>query len=1679
MAATATHHGASTTTADGSAIGSGAAVGAAIALAFVDDSAIATPQRNITAGGNVIFEAHTDGSSAVLAKASAAGAPEKTSGSANDQGNKQAGLANQKTGGSKSTGSKAKTSKGGVGVGAALALNIATSEAIATITDGLTIKAGFGAGTGSLQLRASNNMDASAKADGKAKTSGTGSAIGVGVAINIATMTNEASVGVGSVVESDGLVVEALMKSIDDGPGGTEAVHAFVAAASSGASGGKIGVAGSVGINIANTSTLAVVGLDHDPMTAPHGAALLTLGGGDVSLKAENTTENTAFATPAGPTGGSKVGVGVSVAVNIAVNDTIAEVKDGTSSAGKFEVTSTSLSLVNTTAASGVTGTGTSIGGSVTITVVENSTYARIGTAAGGNPVLSLNGNNLRAQATHSNTVVTLADSEVAGGGVGVGVSIALNIVTDTTEAAVKRSFVSVSSIDVTADSTILTSAEAKASVTGASQNKILGDDTSDEEDDADQETANQTSYAQGQGDMDPATSPKPSENASGGVNKGDSQSSSQSGKKTGGGGSSGKVSVAASIAVNYMDADNTALIADGVVITAGGAMKVEATSVTDASAVATAAATNATSKTGVAAAIVVNIALANNTAKIGATANVQATSVSVKAVTATGDKNSIKARALAGGVGSQTAIGGSIAVNVVEIVSEASIGNGAQVNATAGSINVQASTHTEIQNITGGAALSLSGTGVGIAVSVNVVDKHDTIASIGNNVNADATGSIDVGATASFTPMRTESLPVLGEIEVTSFAAGVAATGGGAAIGGSSSVNVIFMETRASVGTAADLDAGGDISVTAADVLTVFTGAGSLGVSLGSAGVGIGLDVQVIDRDTTATVSAGADLDETGGNITVSATALDMTTSIAATVGVSTSSAGVSGSISVVVFTSDTEAVVGLGADLRASGDVSVTAKSDADIFLLAGGLAFGVSAGVGIASTVLVHTDNVRAEIVGNSIINTGGGVGLTVSAISTDDVLTIAAAGGGSASSAAIAAAIVVNVLNETTLARLGGGSTVTAQSGGNNPGVAVLATDDTEVLSIAGALGISGGSAGVGAGVDVGVITKTTEAAVGASTVINADGNVTVEAGSSEDISSFAAAAGASSSAGVTVTANVHVLTLTTRASIGASANVHALGSVLVQAHDQTEIDLIVGGVAIGGSAGVGAAVGVAVITKVTDAFIGAGAIVVGEGNSTVSARTGRFGVIYTPETQEGAGDVDPGDGSRPTKADLEVRLPSGNQFSDLDDDGTDDTSADQSLSGQRVATATTDASFRGVAVSATSQDDVETLALSVGGGGSVGVAVGAAVNVVDVDTTASIGAAPQINQTGGAHASQSVLVAAASDFNHVGVGAGAAFVGSRAAAPGVDVSVIDVTTSATINDNTDVKAADDVVVVATAKEKILIVSAGLAISGTISLAGGVTVLPITGNTTARIGANATVDAGGNVVVAAKDDTTFTVISGAVGLGFGGGGAAGSVGVTTIDKNTAATIGNGAIVDAKGLNGTVADVLNGDINTVSGEATGFDDFDSEAGRRGVIVQAESSEKATHIAVAGAGGLYVGLAGGVTVTLIDSDTTADIGANAKINQALNNSSADSSQGVYVNASNETQITSFAGGIDYGSVKNDTTASIGTGSNQAVIASRCTRFRSRSWTPSPSAAPAAWSAWRRRSPSGRSARR
>ncbi|NNU43173.1 beta strand repeat-containing protein [Ramlibacter montanisoli] len=695
---------------------------------------------------------------------------------------------------------------------------------------------------------------------------------------------------------------------------------------------------------------------------------------------------------------------------------------------------------------------------------------------------------------------------------------------------------------------------------------------------------------------------------------------------------------MSAAVAVNFLDADTTARIGSNVTITATGAMEVQATSVADAVAQGLSTATNTNADTGVAGAVSLNIALIDNRAEVG-DATLSADSIAVEAKMASGETNTFQSRALAGAASKQTAVGGSVSINIVVQDTAASVAGGATLTATAGSVDVFAESKNELQNIAGGAAISTQsgGTGIGIAIALNVVDQ-ETRASIGDKPTlgdaavVTASDSVSVKATSSVLP-KSEELPVIGTVAVTSFAAGVAGAAGGNAVGGSSSVNIFLVDTSARIGTLADVTAtGGDIEVAASDTLTLVSAAGGLAASTGNAGVGIGLDVGVIVRDTTASVGAGADL-VAGDDISVEATSADDITSIAGTFGLSTSGTGVAASIAVQVLSTQTRAFLEDSPDtsLDAGGDVTIRAQGDLDSLMIGGAIGGGSSAGVGVANTTMVHIDTVEARIGAGNLVESAGSDGVKVEAVSTEEFIAITAAGA-AASSVGVAVAPTINVLSETTTASVGRGAAVNSTNGiaAGVPDLVVKASDATTIVSVAGSIGAAG-SVGVAVGADVLSLVKNTSAFIDSGVIADVEGDIDVNAMSSEDVTSVAAGIAVGGSAGVGVNASVHVLNMTTRAYIGdlpdsgpaslGAGDVHAGGTVRIAADDVTEMDKVVATVAVGGSAGVGAAATVSVVNKNTQAFIGQGAKVTGDGNTAgLSVNTGTFNESFVVDAR---------------------------------------------------------------------------------------------------------------------------------------------------------------------------------------------------------------------------------------------------------------------------------------------------------------------------------------------------------------------------------------------------------------------------------------------------------------------------
>jgi len=304
----------------------------------------------------------------------------------------------------------------------------------------------------------------------------------------------------------------------------------------------------------------------------------------------------------------------------------------------------------------------------------------------------------------------------------------------------------------------------------------------------------------------------------------------------------------------------------------------------------------------------------------------------------------------------------------------------------------------------------------------------------------------------------------------------------------------------------------------------------------------------------------------------------------------------------------------------------------------------------------------------------------------------------------------------------------------------------------------------------------------------------------------------------------------------------------------------------------------------------------------------------------------------------------------------------------------------------------------------------------------------------------------VLVAAGNDYVFKGFSGGVAIaVGEKGAAvsPGVYVGVIDNTTKAYIGPSARVSARADVHVEAYASEEIL--SLAVAIAGTVAekgagVAGAVMVVDLEATTYAYVDANASVDAGGNVSIAAADRTELDTILGSLGftIGKSGAGLGASVGVASLSKDTRAYIGANAKVNARGNSVTNLRSYNGQL-----DSSGFGRTAEDV--HGLVVEAYSSEDVWTLLIAGAAALTeegFALAGTVDVLTIDSDTQAYIAGGAVINGG-DNSSAGDKQDVVVSAVNKVKFRSIlgslgvslggiAGAVDVGAIRNDTSAYI-----------------------------------------------
>lgn len=1583
----ATHAGTVTTSAKGSSQGAKAAIGMAVAVTVANDSALATTSRDITAGGELTFLARASQRTEASATASAKGGKQEDENTQQDgvdqEVEKQAsyGKSKQKAG-SANQGQQqgsAQSGEGKVSVAAAVAVNVADSRAQAFIPDGRTVHT-----SGTLTIQASNNTDAKAAADGSAAGSTATVGIGAAVAVNKVNALTEAYIGAATIT-ANGVAVRAGMTDV-----GGDTSNAFAAEAKSGAGGGKVGIAGSLALNLVDVAATAEI----------HGGAAVNAGGGDVEVAAESASGTTARALPDGPASGGQVGVGASVALNLFSRDLArARIRENATlnGAGDLRVAATSDSDTVAQAEAGAAGS-IAVDAVVAFTEVKQTTEAIV---AAGAAIPATGAVNIRATAT--GTHEARATGDVRSGKVGVGASAAIVLSDTSTKASLERDLTAVGDLTAAASATRSYEAVAKASAAGGRSSDQLSQQEKDQ--------AKSTSTLQ------------------------NNQSAQRGTEKTG---VSSKVNVAAAAGVLVLDDDVEASVAAGRTLSVGGDLEVAAFNSSDFSARGLGDTLDITkpiagSQIGIGVGVGLSVVRNDTTATIGAGVHIlDAGDIRVAAESkqnvSPGFKNKLAAEGVSGAGSEKVSVAGALAVANSNSRTHASVGDGVVID-QAGAVAIEADNTSKLSAKAWSAATS-GKVGVGASIAI-VVSENEYRAGLGADADVTA-ASLTVAArnrkvsgtapldftlddvknldqdTSKITDANLQIL--LGENNYYT----EAIAGGGSsqvAVTGAFSINVFDDTTEAVIGQNATVSATGSVGLAAASDTTAKAFAGGISAA-GKVGVGVATADIANTSATRAYLADGASISQSGGVAVDASAALDLTVIGASAAGAGT--AGASGVLSLILSESVVEAYAGDGATIRSGGNAMIVAANTFAALNVAGVAGIGGTVGVGVSAGTNAVNNETRAWIGANATVDAAGRT--SVDAASSQEVLSVVVGGAGGGT-AGVAASTAVNVYSPVTQAWIGTGAKVNADPlvALGNQSVRVSAESATELLSIVGTVGI-GGTAGVGGAADVVVIDKTTQAWIAASGPagrVRAGSNLEVRADSAEEIRSVGAGFSAGGTAGVQGVASIVVLTTDTQSYAAGGARLHSEGNIVIAAASATELDQLAGAGAHGGTAGVGAAAAVAVVGKKTHAWIGDGAEVAALATkAAVPVATGSFGVSYLADTpadgEVSAPGITPSDGQNAVAG------------------------GSQALTAKRVA-ATGTRAIQGLAVTAVSRDDVESFAVTGAASGTGSVTLSGDVNVFGTDTQAWIGDGTRVNESNtGAGASQSVLVAAGGDFYRLGIAGALAASGTVGVGVGADVAVMNHTTKARIGDSARVNARKDVEVAAKSNQEVVSISASLGASGTVGVSGTVSVLTFDNETGASIGDGARVDAGGNVAVTAQDDTDTTMIAGTVALGLGGGGVGGGVGVTVIDKDTRAWVGEAARVDARGQN-------TSDLSAYSG-----DSFGGTTAMRGLRVQAQSSEDLFTISAAGAGGLYVGIAGAVSVASVDSDTAAWIGGGAQINTSAGTPNAN--QDVNVTARNDLKIfnvsgalgagaVGIAGSVDVGVIRNDTTAFIGDG--------------------------------------------
>lgn len=538
-------------------------------------------------------------------------------------------------------------------------------------------------------------------------------------------------------------------------------------------------------------------------------------------------------------------------------------------------------------------------------------------------------------------------------------------------------------------------------------------------------------------------------------------------------------------------------------------------------------------------------------------------------------------------------AFAGSITVNKIDQNTDAYLGAG-KYNVNDGKVDIDAYTVSNLFGMAGGLAVGKTAA-VGAAIDTQIYSGH-TYASIEDGADV---ANADVVSVDAVSEEHMTSVAAMGAVTVNPGQEAVSFSGAGAA-----GAHKISTDTKAYIGNkedttvskenAAKLSDVGKVTVNATDTTKLGTGAGSAAVaaSISGAGVGLSAAVEVVNKNVGAFVGNNTSI--SAGGLSVTAENTSDSTTAAAGLGAG-GTAGIAGSASETIVNHTTKAYVGESASVSVDDEALMKATSRFTQGAGAGSVGAGAAAGIGLANTTVKLTADTNAYV-GNKASVTGGSV--KVAADHTTDI-TYATVAGGLSSTVGVSGAVGVNYLDTTTHATIGESADVTATET-SGEGIELTAEDKTILNGGTGGAAAGLGGAGAGAAVTVNHIKKNTEASVGKNASLLSKGKVKLDAKNTEKILNATVQASGGLYAGLAGAVTVTDIYDITKAYTDTGVKINqdedyqkSGGDITVNAeHAIEKMDSIVAGAA-GGGVSIGAAVDVATIKTLTNAYIGDG------------------------------------------------------------------------------------------------------------------------------------------------------------------------------------------------------------------------------------------------------------------------------------------------------------------------------------------------------------------------------------------------------------------------------------------------------------------------------------------------------